>query len=126
MTGTVRDANEAGDIVARGVDAGAASGPRYFVSDPKALARRALTAAFLEARAKAADLAGAADLQLGRALSIRESTFEGSSEGGNPAAPDTVNQVQDDSDTDVKAEPAPTNPGATSVQGRVFVVFEAR
>jgi Protein of unknown function (DUF541) len=68
---------QTGAVVDAAVAAGAASvdGPSFFIDDPQALLRRALVAAFRDARSKAAALAAEAGLTLGQAISIRESTF---------------------------------------------------
>jgi uncharacterized protein len=116
VTVVVREVTKTGAVVDAGVAAGAASvdGPHFFVDDPRALLRRALVAAFRDARSKAAALAAEAGLTVGQAISIRESTF-----------------VPSDTDFDDggggggRSEAAPTEPGRTQVFGTVYVVFEA-
>jgi len=111
-----------GPAIDAGVAAGASSvdGPSFFIDDAQALLRRALVAAFGDARTKAAPLAAAAGLTLGAPVSIRESTFipsdtdfgaDSGGGGGEPAQP---------------APSAPTRPGRTRVFGTVYVVFEVR
>jgi uncharacterized protein YggE len=118
----VRDVTRTGAVVDAAVAAGAASvdGPSFFIDDPKALLRRALVAAFGDARSKAAALAAEAGLTLGRTISIRESTFV-------PAETDFF--AEDDAGGGGgggrRTEAAPTEPGRTRVSGTVYVVFEA-
>jgi uncharacterized protein len=71
----VKDVARAGAIVDAAVAAGATetSGPSFDRGDRDALYRSALKAAFADARAKAATLAGEADSSLGRVLRIEES-----------------------------------------------------
>jgi len=122
-TAVVRDVTRAGAVVDAAVAAGAASvdGPSFFIDDPQALLRRALVAAFRDARSKAEALAAEAGLTLGRTISIRDSTFV-------PAESDFG--FDDDSggggggDLN-RREAAPTEPGRTRVFGTVYVVFEA-
>jgi uncharacterized protein len=122
VTAIVRDVTRTGAIVDAAVSAGAASvdGPRFFIDDPRAVLRRALVAAFGDARDKAAALAAEAGLTLGRAVSIRESTFV-------PSDSDLVS-FDDDSGgggAEQRSRAAPTEPGRARVFGTVFVVFEA-
>jgi uncharacterized protein YggE len=121
VTAVVRDVTQTGTVVDAAVAAGAASvdGPSFFIDDPQAVLRRALVAAFRDARSKAAALAAEAGLTLGQIISIRESTFlpfetdfddEGGGGGGGQ---------------DLRSREAPTEPGRTQVFGTVYVVFEA-
>ena len=122
VTAVVRDVTQTGAIVATAVEAGAAtvSGPNFFISDPQALLRRALVLAFQDARTKATELAAAAGLTLGPAVSIRESTFVPSDTDFGADNESGGGQRQ------LEARPAPTRPGRTEVFGTVYVVFEAR
>jgi uncharacterized protein YggE len=120
----VRDVTQTGAVIDAAVAAGAASvnGPNFFIDDPRALLRRALVAAFSDARSKADALAAEAGLTLGQTISIRESTFV-------PA--ETVFPGFDDDaggggSQEQRTRAAPTEPGRTQVFGTVFVVFEAR
>nr|MBA3359214.1 SIMPL domain-containing protein [Thermoleophilaceae bacterium] len=63
----VREAPRAGAVVSAAVDAGATSvsGPSFFVSDPRALVRRALGLAFQDARLKAEELGAPAPTRPG-------------------------------------------------------------
>jgi uncharacterized protein len=120
VTAVVRDVTQTGAVVDAAVAAGAASvdGPSFFVDDPRALLRRALVAAFHDARSKAAALAAEAGLTLGQTISIRESTFvpsETDFDGGGGGGQDQSG-----------SGPAPTEPGRTQVFGTIYVVFEAR
>jgi uncharacterized protein len=98
------------------VGATSTHGPSFFVSDPKALFRRALSAAFRDARAKAAQLAGEAGLALGPVISVREGSF-GAPEPQNLTEPGAAPR---------RKTAAPVRPGTSSVPATVFVVFEAR
>jgi uncharacterized protein YggE len=122
VTAVVRDVTQTGAVVDAAVAAGAASvdGPSFFIDDPQALLRRALVAAFRDARSKAEALAVEAGLTLGRTISIRDSTFVPSETdfdddgGGGGGGQDLGRRVA-----------APTEPGRTQVFGVVYVVFEA-
>jgi uncharacterized protein YggE len=122
VTAVVRDVTQTGAVVDAAVAAGAASvdGPSFFIDDPQALLRRALVAAFRDARSKAEALAAEAGLALGRTISIRDSSFVPSETdfdddaGGGGGGQDLGRRVA-----------APTEPGRTQVLGIVYVVFEA-
>jgi uncharacterized protein len=120
VTAILRDVTRAGAAIDAAVAAGAASvsGPSFFIDDPRAVLRRALVAAFRDARNKAAELAAEAGLTLGQAISIRESTFV-------PAEFDFPDLESGGGGSEERAEPAPTEPGRTRVFGTVYVVFEA-
>lgn len=120
VTAVVRDVRQAGAVVDAGVAAGAASvsGPSFFIDGPAALLRRALLAAFRDARAKATDLAGEAGLTLGQPLSIRESTFV-------PSDTDFVSGGDGGGRDESFSRAAPTRPGRSRISGTVYVVFEA-
>jgi uncharacterized protein len=119
VTAVVRDVTQAGAVVDAAVAAGAASvdGPSFFIDDPQALLRRALVAAFRDARSKAAALAAEAGLTLGQTISIRESTFVPSETEFDTGAGGAQ---------ELPRRAAPTEPGRTRISGTVFVVFEAR
>ena len=119
----VRPAPRSGQVVDAAVKAGASvsAGPDFFVADGKALQRRALVAAFANARAKAAALAAESGLTLGRPVSVRESTFVG---GDDLSQRDDAAQPLSDGGQG-KKKAAPTRPGITSVEATVYVVFEA-
>jgi uncharacterized protein YggE len=123
VTAVVRDVTRTGAIIDAAVAAGAASvdGPRFFIDDPRALLRRALVAAFRDARDKATALAAEAGLTLGQTISIRESTFV-------PSESDFVGFDEDAGGGGGQGRrvAAPTEPGRTQVFGTVYVVFEAR
>ena len=118
MRATVRDARRAGAVVAAAVRAGAApvEGPTFFVSDPSVLFRRALAAAFSDARRDATQLAEVAGLTLGRPITIRDSAFQGPLGSMDEGL----------SEQRGAAGPAPpTRPGRSVISATVFVVFEA-
>jgi uncharacterized protein len=119
----VRDVTQTGAVVEAAVAAGAASvnGPSFFIDDPRALLRRALVAAFADARSKAEALAAEAGLTLGQTISIRESTFV-------PAEtdfPDFDSDAEGGGGQKQRTRAAPTEPGRTQVFGTLYVVFEA-
>jgi len=124
VTARIRQVDTAGPVVKAAVDAGASpvQGPTFFISDPKALFRRALVAALRDAREKAGKLAAEAGMTLGAPIRIRESGFVGS---------DDVSFEQDsqrDSGAPApraEAAPPPTRRGNTRVDATVYVVFEA-
>jgi uncharacterized protein len=121
VTAVVRDVTQTGAVVDAAVAAGAASvnGPSFFIDDPRALLRRALVAAFGDARSKAAALAAEAGLTLGQTISIRESTFV-------PAETDfAFDDEGGGGGVERRTRAAPTKPGRTRVSGTVYVVFEA-
>jgi uncharacterized protein YggE len=122
VNAVVRDVTQIGAVIDAVIVAGAASvdGPSFFIDDPQALLRRALVAAFRDARSKAAALTAEAGLTLGQTISIRESTFvpaeldfDSGGGGGGGGGEDQGRRL------------APTEPGRTQVFGTVYVVFEA-
>jgi|Tabmets5t2r1_1033131.scaffolds.fasta_scaffold52148_1 uncharacterized protein len=119
VTAVVRDVAQVGVVVDAAVAAGAAAvdGPSFFIDDPRALLRRALVAAFRDARSKAAALAAEAGLTLGQTVSIRESTFV-------PSETDFDNGGGGGGG-ELRQRAAPTEPGRTRIFGAIFVVFEA-
>ena len=110
---TVRALARAGAVVDAAVAAGATetSGPTPDRGDRDELYRGALKAAFAEARAKAATLAGEADASLGRVTRIEES-----SQGGPPPMPVYDRMA-------LAKEPTPVEPGTEEVQATVTVTF---
>jgi uncharacterized protein YggE len=118
----VRDVTRTGAVIDAAVAAGAASvnGPSFFIDDPRALLRRALVAAFRDARSKAVELAAEAGLTVGQPISIRESTFV-------PAETDFFDEDGGGGGggQEQRTRAAPTEPGRTQVSGTVYVVFEA-
>jgi uncharacterized protein YggE len=120
VTAVVRDVTQTGAVVDAAVAAGAASvdGPSFFIDDPQAVLRRALVAAFRDARSKAAALAAEAGLTLGQIISIRESTFV-------PAELDFDEDAGGGGGGGRGRREAPTEPGRTQVFGTVYVVFDA-
>src|SRR5919106_2279248 len=120
VTAVVRDVTQTGAVVDAAVAAGAASvdGPSFFIDDPQAVLRRALVAAFRDARSKAAALAAEAGLTLGQIISIRERTFV-------PAELDFDDEAGGGGGGGRGRREAPTEPGRTQVFGTVYVVFDA-
>ena len=108
----VKDVSRAGPILDAAVGAGATetSGPSFDRNDRDALYRNALKAAFANARAKAATLAGEAGASLGRVLRIEESPVV----SGGPM-PMELRAAADSS--------TPVEPGTQEVEATVSVTF---
>jgi uncharacterized protein len=107
----VREVGRAGAILDAAVAAGATetSGPSFDRGDREALYLSALKAAFADARAKAATLAGEAGVSLGRVLRIEES----------PVASGPVPMYA----TAMERSPTPVEPGTQEVQATISVTF---
>jgi uncharacterized protein YggE len=107
----VRAVAQAGSILDAAVAAGATetSGPSFDRADRAELYRNALKAAFADARAKAATLAGEAGASLGQVLRIEESPA--------PSAPVPVYAAA------LERSPTPVEPGTQNVQATVRVTF---
>ena len=108
----VRAVGRAGAILDAAVAVGATetSGPSFDRGDREALYRGALKAAFADARAKAATLAGEAGASLGRVLRIEES-------------PPASVQVPMFATLERSPTPTPVEPGTQEVQATVSVTF---
>lgn len=106
----VRDVGRAGPILDAAVAAGASetSGPSFDRGDRAELYRSALKAAFADARAKAATLAGEAGASLGQVLRIEESPA--------PSGPLPVYAA-------LEKAPTPVEPGTQEVQATIRVTF---
>jgi uncharacterized protein YggE len=107
----VRAIGRAGSILDAAVAAGATetSGPSLDRSDREGLYRSALKAAFADARAKAATLAGEAGSSLGRVLRIEESSA--------PSQPFPMYAQT------LEKAPTPVEPGTQKVQATISVTF---
>ncbi len=119
ITVTLHEANRAGELIAAAVAAGASGvrGPSYFVGDTEAAYRRALTAAFEAARAKAQALATQAGATLGPAQTIVEA---GAIEPPQPLPAAGKGTEESESEED---RPPPTKPSTSTVTATVNVVF---
>ncbi len=108
----VKDVSRAGPILDAAVGAGATetSGPSFDRNDRDALYRNALKAAFANARAKAATLAGEAGASLGRVLRIEESPAVSAG-----PVPMELRAAADSS--------TPVEPGTQEVEATVSVTF---
>jgi uncharacterized protein YggE len=111
----VRQVRQAGTVVSAAVRAGASEveGPEFEVGDPAAAYRRALRAAFAQAREKAQMLADEAGARLGGVVSITEGSAQTQPQGfaRTPARPNAP-------------RPAPVvRPGTTTVDAQVTVSF---
>jgi uncharacterized protein YggE len=107
----VRDVERAGPILDAAVAAGATetSGPSFDRGDRQELYRSALKAAFADARAKAATLAGEAGASLGRVVRIEES-----SDTSQPVPMYTAA---------AERSATPVEPGTQEVQATISVTF---
>jgi uncharacterized protein len=107
----VRSVGRAGAILDAAVAAGATetSGPSFDRADRAELYRNALKAAFADARAKAATLAGEAGASLGQVLRIEESPAP------SPPVPEYAAALE--------RSPTPVEPGTQEVQATVRVTF---
>ena len=105
---------EAGDLVAAGVAAGATStrGPRFFVGDREAAYNAALVEALEKAKTKAGLLAAAAGATLGPAITIVE--------GGGVTAVSAPN-ASEPAGKDVASPPV--KPGKSTVEATVDATF---
>jgi uncharacterized protein YggE len=128
---TLHQPDEAGDLVAAAIGAGATGvgGPRFFVGDTEAAFTAALTAAFDKAKVRASALAGRAGATLGPALAIDEGNgpeltpeFKVSPASDCVAAPPPPDEIRRKCGT---ASP-PTKPGTSTVTATVRVVFALR
>jgi uncharacterized protein YggE len=114
ITVTLHEPERAGELIGAGIraGAGAVSGPRFFVGDTGAAYNVALSAAFDQARAKAATLAARAGATLGAVVSIAEGGGVEPVQAGSPMRGES------------KADAAPpTKPSTTTVTATVSVVF---
>jgi uncharacterized protein YggE len=126
----LHEPDRAGELVSAAIAAGATGvrGPRFFVGDTEAAYRRALAAAFDNARAKAATLAAQAGAALGPAISIEEGgpaeIFPTDLKAPSPSSScgaATVSARR--AGSGCGAAPPPTKPGTASVTATVGVVF---
>ena len=119
ITVTLHQPDQAGALIGAAVRAGASGvrGPSYFVGDTEAAYRRALAAAFEQARAKAQALANQAGATLGPAQTIVEA---GAIEPPQPL-PAAGKGIQESAAEE--AAPPPTKPSTTTVTATVNVVF---
>jgi uncharacterized protein YggE len=113
---TVRDVKRAGEVATGAVAAGATSvtGPFFSAADPGETARRALTAAFVDAQVKAQRLADAAGVELGAPVSIRE---------GTSVTPQPAEQEVAAGPEGRRPTPPPVRPGTSTVSASVTVEF---
>lgn len=118
VTVTLHQPDQAGALIGAAVRAGASGvrGPSYFVGDTEAAYRRALAAAFEQARAKAQALATQAGATLGPAQTIVEA---GAIEPPQPL-PAAGKGTEESAE---EAAPPPTKPSTSTVTATVDVVF---
>lgn len=118
VTVIVEDIDKVGDVLAAVTNAGANSihGVNFMVEDSAALEQQARAAAMADARARAAELAKLADVELGQVLTISMS-----SGGGYPMA---MMSARGGDLMMAEAAPVPgISPGQLSVNVQVYVTF---
>ncbi|MBS1676423.1 MAG: SIMPL domain-containing protein [Actinobacteria bacterium] len=113
---TLHEPAKAGELIAKGLGAGATgvSGPSFGVGNEEAAFAKALAAAFDKAKERATILAAQAGAKLGEALTIDEG------EGGELVG----NFTSVESAAGKAAPTPPTKPGTSRVSATVHVVFE--
>lgn len=111
-----REVARAGALLTAAVRAGATSvdGPSFSLSNRRELGRRALTAAFEDARMRAQALATAAGVTLGPVISVRE---------GSGGSEEFAAQRDAASGERSRRRSAPIRPGSSEVESSVSVVF---
>lgn len=115
---TLHDPAKAGELIAKGLGAGASgvSGPTFSVGNEEAAFAKVLATAFTKARERAAVLAAQAGATLGAALTIEEGS---GAEFVGPRASEPAAAIK------VSGAPTPpTKPGTSRVKATVHVVFE--
>ncbi len=117
---TVRDIETVGDVLAKSINAGANSvnNIRYTFADSKSLQKEARTNAMEAAKEKAQQLAGLADVNLGKVIRINESTSSGSNVPMPIAMPEMAYNTAASMDMSV-----PASGGQLAVQVNLFVVY---
>jgi uncharacterized protein YggE len=120
----LHDPAEAGNAVGAAIGAGATgtNGPNYFLADPEAAYNAALTAAFDQAKSRAAALAAQAGATLGPALSIAEGGGVESPVSAAPVAKDVCATAAPVTTKRCATTP-PVKPGTSTVTATVSVVF---
>lgn len=117
---TLHEPAKAGELIAKGLGAGATgvSGPSFSVGNEEEAFAKVLAAAFDKAKERATVLAGQAGATLGQALTIEEG------EGAEFIGPRSFETAAEEGSA-VKAAPTPpTKPGTSRVKATVHVVFE--
>ncbi|HVV90618.1 MAG TPA: SIMPL domain-containing protein [Solirubrobacterales bacterium] len=116
---TLHEPSKAGELIAKGLAAGATgvSGPSFSVGNEEEAFAKVLAAAFDKAKERATVLAAQAGAKLGQALTIEEG------EGAEFVGPRTF-EAGTESSAGKAAPTPPTKPGTSSVKATVHVVFE--
>jgi uncharacterized protein len=123
---TLHEPSKAGELIAKGLGAGATgvSGPSFSVGNEEEAFAKVLGAAFAKAKERAQVLATQAGATLGQALTIEEG------EGAEFIGPRTFEAGEEaeegaiEEESAPKAEPPPTKPGTSRVKATVHVIFE--
>jgi uncharacterized protein YggE len=132
VTVVTHEPEEAGNLIAAGVAAGATStrGPTFFVGDEEAAYDAALVEAFEQAKTKAGMLATAAGATLGPAITITEGgavtpfTPTGVSESAKCAAPQgSAGTSRRRAHASACATPPPVKPGKSIVTATIDATF---
>lgn len=123
ITVTLHEPSKAGELLSKGLAAGATgvSGPSFSVGNEEAAFAKVLAAAFDKAKERATVLATQAGATLGPAITIEEG------EGAEFIGPRSFEVAAESESGSAKgpAEPAPpTKPGTSRVKATVHVVFE--
>jgi uncharacterized protein YggE len=117
---TLHEPAKAGELIAKGLGAGATgvSGPTFSVPNEEQAFAKVLAAAFDKAKERAAILAAQAGAKLGQALTIEEG------EGAEFIVPRFEEEAGAIVGGPADAAPPPTKPGTSRVKATVHVVFE--
>jgi uncharacterized protein YggE len=117
---TLHEPAKAGELIAKGLGAGATgvSGPSFSVGNEEEAFAKVLAAAFAKAKERAAVLAAQAGATLGQALTIEEG------EGAEFIGPRFAAAEEEAGSTGKAAPSPPTKPGTSTVKATVHVVFE--
>jgi hypothetical protein len=120
ITVTLHEPSKAGELLSKGLAAGATgvSGPSFSVGNEEAAFAKVLAAAFVKAKERATVLATQAGAGLGAALTIEEG------EGAQLVTPQFESAGVETESSSSKAVPPPTTPGTSRVKATVHVVFE--
>lgn len=117
---TLHEPAKAGELIAKGLGAGATgvSGPTFSVGNEEEAFAKVLAAAFDKARERASVLAGQAGAKLGQALTIEEG------EGAEFIGPRFGSGAAESVSAPQAGPTPPTKPGTSRVKATVHVVFE--
>jgi uncharacterized protein YggE len=120
---TLHEPAKAGELIAKGLGAGATGvqGPSFSVGDEEEAFAKVLAAAFVKAKERATVLATQAGAHLGQALTIEEGS---GAEFIGPRVFETESAAEEGGGAGKAAPTPPTKPGTSHVKATVHVVFE--